>query len=199
MWIKFHWGFSHVTYYMKHSLLGTRRVISSIIIPNFVTRNEQTMTIGTNWMCISRDDNCVDNHVLSTTARKMLSLLSSTCVIRVVLSLSYLFVPYFVMNFVKRTFSEYHSFWSMCESGRMKGFERCFQVEDQGSIWRRQNLHAAIFATACEEDTNYGLWAPFGKRKIPLDIKWAPFGQRKARYGKYWASLADSKARWVIT
>ena len=25
----------------------------------------------------------------------------------------------------------------------MKGFERCFKVEDQGT-WRRQNLHAAI-------------------------------------------------------
>ena len=32
---------------------------------------------------------------------------------------------------------------SMCQSGRMKGFERCFKVEDQGT-WRRQNLHAAI-------------------------------------------------------
>ncbi|CAH3044414.1 unnamed protein product, partial [Porites lobata] len=29
----------------------------------------------------------------------------------------------------------------MCQSGRMKGFERCFKVEDQGT-WRRQNLHA---------------------------------------------------------
>ena len=31
----------------------------------------------------------------------------------------------------------------MCQSGRMKGFERCFKVEDQGT-WRRQNLHATI-------------------------------------------------------
>ena len=31
----------------------------------------------------------------------------------------------------------------MCQSGRMKGFERCFKVEDQGT-WCRQNLHAAI-------------------------------------------------------
>ena len=31
----------------------------------------------------------------------------------------------------------------MCVSGRMKGFERCFKVEDQGT-WYRQNLHAAI-------------------------------------------------------
>ena len=42
-----------------------------------------------------------------------------------------------------RIFSVCHSFRSMCQSGRMKGFERCFKVEDQGT-WRRQNLHAAI-------------------------------------------------------
>ena len=59
--IKFHWGFSYVTHYMKHSLLGTRRVISSIITRNFfVTRNKEPMTIGTNWMCIGRDDNCAN-------------------------------------------------------------------------------------------------------------------------------------------
>ena len=47
------------------------------------------------------------------------------------------------MNFFRRIFSVCHSFRSMCQSGRMKGFERCFKVEDQGT-WRRQNLHAAI-------------------------------------------------------
>ena len=31
----------------------------------------------------------------------------------------------------------------MCQSGQMKGFERWFKVEDQGT-WRRQNFHAAI-------------------------------------------------------
>ena len=63
--------------------------------------------------------------------------------IRVVLSVSYLLVSYFVMNFLRRIFSVCHSFRSMCQSGRMKGFERCFKVEDQGT-WRRENLHAAI-------------------------------------------------------
>ena len=49
--------FSYVTHYMKHSLLGTWRVISSIITRNFfMTRSKQPMTIGTNRMCISRDD-----------------------------------------------------------------------------------------------------------------------------------------------
>ena len=65
-------------------------------------------------------------------------------VIRVVLSVSYFLVSYFVMNFLRRIFSVCHSFWRMCQSGRMKGFKRCFKVEDQGT-WRRQNLHAAIF------------------------------------------------------
>ena len=73
----------------------------------------------------------------------LLSLFSSTCVIRVVLSASYLLASYFVKNFLSRIISVCHSFRSMCRSGRMKGFERCFKVEDQGT-WRRQKLHAAI-------------------------------------------------------
>ena len=93
------------------------------------------------------------HHVLSTTTPgncketlydDLLSLLTSTRVIRVVLSVSYLLVSYFVMNFLRRIFSVCHSFRSMCQSGRMKGFESCFKVDDQGT-WRRQNLHAAIF------------------------------------------------------
>ena len=139
--------------------MGTRRVISSIITRNFfVTRNKQRMIIGNNRMCISRDD-----HVLSTTTPdnckktlydELLSLLSSTCVIRVVLSVSYLLVSYFVMNFFRRIFSVCLSFRSMCQSGRMKGLEKFFRVQDQGP-WRRQNLHIVIyFATACEEDTD---------------------------------------------
>ena len=52
--IKFHWGFPYVTHYMKHSFLGTKRVISSIITRNFfATRNKQPLTIGTNRMSIS--------------------------------------------------------------------------------------------------------------------------------------------------
>ena len=140
-----------MTHYTNHSLPGTRRVISSIITRNFfVTRNKQPMTIGTNRMCISRDDNCANTmcfpRQLPTTARKLSTTIcfrSSTCVIRVVLSVSYLLVSYFVMNFLRRIFSVCHSFGSMCQSGRMKGFERCFNIEDQGT-WRRQNLHAAI-------------------------------------------------------
>ena len=46
-------------------------------------------------------------------------------------------------EFLRRIFSVCHSFRSMCQSRRMKGFERCFKDEDQGTS-RRQNLHAAI-------------------------------------------------------
>ena len=49
-----------MTHYMRHSLLSTRRVISIITRNFFVTRNKQPMTIGTNRMCITRDDNCAN-------------------------------------------------------------------------------------------------------------------------------------------
>ena len=123
-----------MTHYMKHSLLVTWRVILSIITRNFfVIRNKQPMTIGTNRMCISRDDNCINTmcfpRQLLTTARKLyddlLSLLSSTGVMRVVLSVSYLLVSYFVVNFLRHISSVCHSFRSMCQSCQMKGFERC--------------------------------------------------------------------------
>ena len=39
--IKFHWGFSYVTLYMKHSLLGTRRVIFIILLCLTRTGNYQ--------------------------------------------------------------------------------------------------------------------------------------------------------------
>ena len=156
--VKFHWGFSYITHYIKHSLLGTRRVISSIITRNFfVTWNKQPTTIGTNRMCISRDDNVpsttTPDNCKKTFYDDLLSLLSSTCVIRVVLSVSYLLVSYFVMNFYRCIFSVCHSFRNMCQSGRMKGFERCFKVEDQGDLAPTESP-CCNFATACEEDTN---------------------------------------------
>ena len=109
----------------------------------------------------------------------LLSLLSWTCVIRVVLSVSYLLVSYFVMNFLRRIFSVCHSFGSMCQSGRMKGFERCFNVEDQGT-WRRQNLHAAIFDRL--------------RRGYKLSSM-SPILGKKSRYGKYCAPYGDNEAR----
>ena len=113
----------------KHSLLGTRKVILSIITRNFfVIQNKLPMAIGTNRMCISRDDKRVNTMCFPrqhpTTARKLLPWLSLTGVIRVVLSVSYLLVSYFVrVNVLRHIFSVCHSFRSMCQSGRMKGFE----------------------------------------------------------------------------
>ena len=73
-----------MTHYMNHSLQSTRRVVSSIITHNFlVTRNKQPMTIGTNQMCISRDDNCANTmcfpRQLSTTARKLFTRICFRC------------------------------------------------------------------------------------------------------------------------
>ena len=127
-----------MTPYMKHSLLGTRRVILSIITRNFfVIQNKHPKTIGTNRMCFPRK--------LPTTTRNLLSWLSSTGVIRVVLSVSFLSVSYFVVNFLRLIFSVCHSFRTMCQSGRMKGFERCFKVEDQCNILRPPAMRIQIF------------------------------------------------------
>ena len=76
-----------MTYDMKCSLLGTRRVISSIITRYFfVTQNEQPMTIGTNRMCISRDDNCANTMCspgqLPKTARKLFTTICFRCFLR---------------------------------------------------------------------------------------------------------------------
>ena len=103
IWIKFHWGFSYVTHYMKHFLLSTRRVISSIITRNFVTRNKQPMTIGSNRMCVSRDDNWANTMCFP---RQLPTTADTSCpigklpVIKDVNKVSYLLVSYFVMNFL---------------------------------------------------------------------------------------------------
>ena len=46
------------------------------------------------------------------------------------------------MNFSRRVFSVCHSFRSMCQSGRMKGFERCFKVED---TWRLKRIQIKLY------------------------------------------------------
>ena len=66
------------------------------------------------------------------------------------------------MNFLRRIFSVCHSFRSMCQSGRMKGFERCFNV---GDTWRRHNLHAAILRPPAKR-IEIKLYEPYlGKEK----------------------------------
>ena len=87
------------------------------------------------------------HHVLSTTAPDdckktlydgLLSLLSSTCVIRVVLSVSYLFSFLLCDEFLKTYFL---SMPQLLKYVSTRSNERCCKVED---TWRRQNLHAAI-------------------------------------------------------
>ena len=118
-------------------------------------------------MDICRDNNCINTmcfpRQLPTTARNLLSWLSSTGVIRVVLSVRYLLVSYFLVNFLRRIFSVCHSFWSMCQSGRMKGFKRCFKVEDQCNILRppAKRIQINLYERHFE---------PFGERKIPPGI-----------------------------
>ena len=113
--IKFHWGFSYVTRYMKHYLLATKRVISSIITRNFfVARNKQPMTVGTNRMRRHCANTMCFPRQLPTTARKLFSLLSSTCVIRVVLSVSYLFSFLLCDEFLKTYFSQYATAFEVC-------------------------------------------------------------------------------------
>ena len=117
-----------MTHYMKHSLLGTRRVISSIISRNFfVIRYKQPMTIGTNRMCISRDDNCVNTmrfpRQLPTTARKFFTTICFRCFLRRVLYPGdtscpiaigkFFLVSYFVMNFLRRI-SQYETAFEVC-------------------------------------------------------------------------------------
>ena len=93
-----------MTQYMKHSLLGTWWVISSIITRNFfVTRNKQPMTIGTNRMCISRDDIAPTPCAFHDSSRQLQEN-SSTCVIRVILSVSYLFSFLLCDEFLKTCF-----------------------------------------------------------------------------------------------
>ena len=67
----------------------------------------------------------------------------------------------------RRIFSVCHSFRNMCQSRRIKGFERCFKVEDQGT-WRRQNLHAAILRPRAKR-IQIKLYEPhLGKEKLVM-------------------------------
>ena len=96
-------------------------------------------------MCISRDDNCTNTmwfpRQLPTTARKLFT------------SICFAFVAFFDVfdtscpigklpfsfllcdEFLKRYFLSMPQLSKLCQSGRIKGFERCFKVDDQGT-WR---------------------------------------------------------------
>ena len=134
---------------MKHSLLGTRRIILSIITGNFfVIRIKQPMTIGTNGMRISRRQ-LLQHLVLSTTTPD-------------------------------------NSFRSMCQSGRMKGFEKCFKVEDQCNILRppAKRIQINFYERHFE---------PFGERKIPPSVNELHLGKEKPVMGNIEPLLGITK------
>ena len=138
---------------MERSLLGTRRVISSIFTLNFfVTRIKQPMTIATNRMCISRNDNCVNTMCFPRQRSRQLQENSLRRFAFVAFldkcDTSYPIgeLPFnFLLcdEFLKTYYSVCHNFRGMCRSSRMKSFESCFKVEDQGT-WHRQNLHGDV-------------------------------------------------------
>ena len=182
---------------MKHSLLSTRRVISSIITGNFfVTRNKQPMTIGTNRMCILyyyRRQYWVNTmcfpRQLPTTARKLFTFVAffdvcdTSCPIgKVPFSFLLLSMPQL-------------SIGSMCQSGRMKGCERCFKVEDQAiPVLGAYRISVLQFCDRLRRGYKLSFMSAIWQRKIPPSIKWAPFGE-KARYWKYSAPFGDNRAR----
>ena len=143
-----------MTRYMKHSLLGTRMVISSIITHNLsVTRSKQPLTIGTNRMCISRDDNrcaitmCFPRQLL-TTARKLLLLQKVKLVQQVKERVrGDTSCPIGKLPFSFLLCDELHNtcFLSMPQLSMyvsIRPNERFRKVLQ--STWRQQNLHAAI-------------------------------------------------------
>ena len=131
-------------------------------------------------MCICRDDNCVNKmcfpRQLLTTARNLLLWLSSTGVIPVVLSVSYLLVSYFAVSFLRCISSVCPSFRSMCQSSQMKDFERCFKVEDQCNILQpaAERIQINLYERHFE---------PFGERKIPSVLNELHLGKEKPVMG----------------
>ena len=98
-----------------------------------------------------------------TTTRKLLSLLSSTCVIRVVLSVSYLFSFLLCDEFLKTYFLSMPQLSKYVSIRSNERFRKVLQkVED---TWRRQNLHAAILRPPAKR-IQIKLYEPYlGKEK----------------------------------
>ena len=137
--IKFHWGFSYVTHYMKHSLLGTRRVILSIIRSEI----KQPMANGTNRMCIRRDDNCVNTmcfpRQLPTTAWNFFDGRDTSCPIGK-LPFSFLLCGEFLKTY----------FLSMPQLSKYAPIRQNERFRKVLQSWRSMQY----FTAACEEDTN---------------------------------------------
>ena len=184
-------------YYIQNSLLGTRRVILSIITRNFfVIRNKQPMTIGTNRLCISRDDNCVNTmcfpRQLPTTARNLLSWLSSTGVIRVVLSVSYLLVSYFVVNFLRRVFSQYATAVEVCVNPAE------WKVSNGASKLKVNAIFCDRLRRGYKLTLMSAISSLLAKERFLRVLNELHLGKEKPLYGIYWAPFGDNKACWGI-
>ena len=96
----------------------------------------------------------------------LLSLLSSTCVIRVVLSVSYLLVSYFVMNFLRRIFSVCQSFRSMCQSSRMKDFKGALKLKIK--VLGAHRIAMLQFCDRLRRGYKLSFMSPNWEKKSPL-------------------------------
>ena len=131
---------------MKHSLLSTRRVISSIITGNFfVTRNKQPMTIGTNRMCILyyyRRQYWVNTmcfpRQLPTTARKLFTFVAFFDVCDTSCPIGK--VPF---SFLLLSMPQLSKYVSIRPNERLRKVLQSWRSR-YTCTWRLQNLHSAI-------------------------------------------------------
>ena len=93
----------------------------------------------------------------------------------------YLLVSYFVMNFLRRIFSVCHSFRSMCQCGRMKGFERCFKVEVK--LLGADRISMLQFCDRLRRGYKLNFMSSIWRKKSPLWEILSPFWENKARWG----------------
>ena len=150
---------------MKHSSLGTRRVISWIITRNFfVTRNKQ-MTTGTNGLCISREDNCINTmcfpRQLPTTARNSLQrfdfvaffdVCDTSCPVGK-LRFSFILCDEFLKTYFLSMpqLSKYmYMYVSIQPNERFRKGASKLKIKVLGG----HRIPCCNFVTACEEDTN---------------------------------------------
>ena len=185
---------------MEHSLLGTRRVISSIFTLNFfVTRIKQPMTIATNRMCISRNGNCVNTMCFPRQRSRQLQENSLR---------RFAFVAFLDACDTSSPIGELPFNFLLCDEFLKTYYLSMPQLSKYVSIRPNEKFRKLLqsWRSRCLAPTESSCWnilrppakrmqinlyehhfESFGERKNPPGIKLAPFGERKARYGKYWA------------
>ena len=136
---RFHWGLSHVMRYMKHSFQCNNLMRDFLVI-----QSRQLLAIGTNWMWDVDNNTPSTPRVFAKGELQQVYADPSVDLERMSSVQDVLSVCCFSDEFLKMYSSEFHSFQSTYQSRHMKGFERCFWVEDQGT-WHQQKLRAEIF------------------------------------------------------